>query len=673
VTHLLRLDGIRPEPLASYLKAVAILRIIGEQADRLATGAWDHDTFTLRSRLDRDALLDFFLREWSPTPLVAPWNGGSGFNAGDQRSGVDAIAESDSPRFARYRAAIDAGRRVLERVGREDKALLVASLRSELPDEAIRWLDGCIVLSVDSLGFPPLLGTGGIDGRFEFSNNQMQRLAELFMRPEDPDIVRSQLAASLFGGTSERSRNAKIGQFAPGQAGGANTGMGFNRDALINPWDFVLGLEGAFAFAASATRALTESRSSFPFFVRASASGYASASDSEESRGELWMPLWEGHATHGEIGTLVSEGRAWVGGRLARTGADFARAIRQLGVARGIGQFQRFTIAQRNGLAFFATSAGRYRVSDAPTGDPLAAIDGWLEILRQAMRAKLQPPASVRSALGILEGEVLRPGRSAEADESLLLALGALSSATIASRRHPALEYLPPMPRTAPGSWSRLATASDPVWRITFSLAAAGIRSDCQPVTGGTPLRWSEIAREGELSASVPFVERLLRIGLRRLHRPRPEYAYAGTGAISLNELISFVAGELDEVALALALEAAMVTDEPVTRPAGGEEPTRAIPYVLALSSSALLGPPDQREPWPLPTPMLEALARGDGERALAIARLHLMAREVQMLLPAASMSRDDARRIGAALLFPLSSSIRRALWRAISTPTPRT
>jgi CRISPR-associated protein Csx17 len=73
------LTGCRPEPLASYLKALGVLRLVAEQKDKNAAGYWRGDHFVLRSSLDADVLVAFFENEWRPTPIVAPWNGGSGF------------------------------------------------------------------------------------------------------------------------------------------------------------------------------------------------------------------------------------------------------------------------------------------------------------------------------------------------------------------------------------------------------------------------------------------------------------------------------------------------------------------------------------------------------------------------------------------------------------------
>ncbi len=96
------LKGCTVEPMAGYLKALAVLRLVSEQADPGARGWWEGNAFCLESKFDEDGLVGFFLDEYCPTPIVAPWNGGSGFSEGDRRDGIDAILGSDSPRFAEY-------------------------------------------------------------------------------------------------------------------------------------------------------------------------------------------------------------------------------------------------------------------------------------------------------------------------------------------------------------------------------------------------------------------------------------------------------------------------------------------------------------------------------------------------------------------------------------------
>src|SRR5262245_21023067 len=118
MTHDLILGGCVPTVLASYLKALGVHRLVSEQLDPAATAWWDTDgRFHLESSADQDALARFFAERYEPTPIVTPWNGGSGFYDGDQQAGIRAIAESDSPRFHLYRAAIREARALLRRMG----------------------------------------------------------------------------------------------------------------------------------------------------------------------------------------------------------------------------------------------------------------------------------------------------------------------------------------------------------------------------------------------------------------------------------------------------------------------------------------------------------------------------------------------------------------------------
>jgi CRISPR-associated protein Csx17 len=136
------LQGCTPTPLASYLKALGVLRLVAEAGadvggDPEATGFWRNDMFVLRTRLTNDELRAFFLERYRPTPLLAPWNGGSGFyfqegklkekdpvtgkklktGVRDQETEatktVAAIEQSTSQRFADYRDAIAIARRVI--------------------------------------------------------------------------------------------------------------------------------------------------------------------------------------------------------------------------------------------------------------------------------------------------------------------------------------------------------------------------------------------------------------------------------------------------------------------------------------------------------------------------------------------------------------------------------
>ena len=93
------LEGCTLEPLMSSLKALGVFRLVSEQADQDARACWRNDVFVLSSCLDRDGLLDFFLQRYQPTPIMAPWAGGSGFFPKDNQAAINALAAQNiSPR-----------------------------------------------------------------------------------------------------------------------------------------------------------------------------------------------------------------------------------------------------------------------------------------------------------------------------------------------------------------------------------------------------------------------------------------------------------------------------------------------------------------------------------------------------------------------------------------------
>ena len=49
--HLHTLKGCSPAPLANYLKALGILRLVGEQADKQARGWWEGEYFCLLTKV----------------------------------------------------------------------------------------------------------------------------------------------------------------------------------------------------------------------------------------------------------------------------------------------------------------------------------------------------------------------------------------------------------------------------------------------------------------------------------------------------------------------------------------------------------------------------------------------------------------------------------------------
>ena len=523
---VIKLPGCTPEPLSSYLKALGVLRLISE-ANKTAKvkGFWQDDIFVLVSDLTKDELKQFFLYEYKPTPLVAPWNGSTGFYPKDNRKTLDSIANAQAERLAEYRNTVEVAQKQVDALElleqpkeREQKKQLLAELRNHLPDEAVKWVETCALITEEKLEFPPLTGTGGNDGNFEFSRTFMQQLQELmnFATGEPSPNAQMLLRAAIFGEiVPELTFSGKIGQFNPIAAGGANAAPGFMADSRVNPWDFVLMLEGTLLFAAGATRRYEQTGLGdfvYPFTVKPSRVGYGSASEQDEARAEIWIPLWSKPVGIKELQILFNEGRAKIGQRTAQTGVDFARAISNLGVNRGISEFIRYSFQVRNGLSYFAMPLGRFQPRSNPQVDRLAILDPWLLNFTQAAKDS-EAPASVKLARRQLETAIIDLTRDKASLLDVLIALGAAEKALANSLKFAIAKRLQPLPILRSSGWLTDCDKTDSPreFRLALSLTTLGqqqrrnqfqlhpncflatgeLRQRLVPVRGNTPF-WQE-------------------------------------------------------------------------------------------------------------------------------------------------------------------------------------
>lgn len=437
------LGGCAPAPLAHYLKAIAILRLVGEQADPEVRGAWRDESFVLWTTLDRAGLERFFLEQYRPTPLLSPWLKGSGLLAEEDRH-VAAVESSSATRFSDFRLVLREAKEVntelgatqadeavraikeepnrakgraekarirgsseykkrlasAEKLFAERKSVLIPACRRGWRGVHLDWLESAVVITGEGdATYPALLGTGGNDGNFEMTSNAMKCIAEIFDLADPAGRALPGTAAALRAslcGVPEQCRVRKaIGQFLPGSAGGTNSGNGPSGDPSINRWDFLFALEGAVAFRSSAVRRLSADSpalGSAPFAVFSHAAGYGSAATADEGmRGEQWMPLWPRPASLAEVRQLLAEGRAQTGRAAARRPLDLVRAVTRLGVARGLSSFVRYGYIERNGQSNLAVALGRVVVGDHPRSRLVDDLSPWLDRLRRRAREKNAP------------------------------------------------------------------------------------------------------------------------------------------------------------------------------------------------------------------------------------------------------------------------------------------
>ena len=628
------LDGCAPTPLASYLKALGVLRLIssdanhvqGRAADPKARGWWAGERFHLKTALDRDALCRFFLDEYAPSPIIAPWNGGSGFYPKDNKDGFHPLAaERVAERFFPFAEAIAVASKAISRLRLAEppkdvaKTELISTLRAELPGQSLDWLDAAVALSGSGLAYPSLLGTGGNDGRLDFTNNFMRRLVSeqrtglgLFNPSSGLPYVEgeSSLARALFDMPSRGLISAKIGQFAPGAAGGPNGTSGYSAESLVNSWDFVLMLEGAAAFASAATRrhqsTAGSSQASFPFSVRAAGAGWGGIDETDEkdARAEFWAPLWRRPVTFQEIRALLSEGRAVLKGRTARDGLEFARAATSLGVSRGIVEFERYAFLKRAGDAYRATPLGRFNAPNSSRPDLTADLEvgGWLEGARRHTTDK-RSPAHAKVVMRRFHDALFQMTDNRQRGEGTRNALAALGEIVRWMATNPKAREAMRPPPVLPNRWIREADDGSPEFRVAAALAALGLAGQTAdegappmaahfaPIDEGRRLRGQPSAWSA--SSSTPnavwgtsdLVTNMIAVLERRLveatKRGLSDKPFASGSYASLADVGAFLSGDFDDSRCAAFL-AGLIWVRPTRMRAGMSASFTSPPFAYA-------------------------------------------------------------------------------------------
>ena len=731
------LDGCTPTPLANYLKALGVLRLLSVR-DPQARGFWRGDRFVLRTVLDRTAIEQFFLHDYEPTPIMAPWNGGSGFYYQERKSKekdpatgkrkklgiydqetaatkvVDAVLASKSKRLEAYRKALQHAKLAVQKAGfvtspdsGRQKDEFILSLRAGLPDECIQAIDTGLVVTSEKTNYPPILGTGWNDGNLDFTSNFMQRLLDVLGTTNDtvPLSSKNWLQASLWSKKVPNLVKSNIGQFSPGQAGGPNASTGFEADAAINPWDFVLMIEGALPFASAAVRRNADDPvgvMSYPFTVRAVSAGAGSLGegDTANARGELWMPLWQQPATYEEIRVLMAEGRVALGKKPAKDALDFVRAVHHLGGYRGVQSFQRFGLLMRSGKAYLATPLSRIEVSDQPQFRWLDDLDKhqWLDRFRRFARREITAGRfhilrkRLEDALFALSG--CEPDKSET--QALLILLGEIQSALAIKAMATAKneERVPPIPRLS-SRWVLAADDGTPAFRIAKALAGLhGIGDKPLPLRAQFfPVQrkfdqWmtpdaNEKARiytgqKGRLTDTLrAFLERRLWLSGKLDMQDKP---LAGPAGALLDDVIAFLRDDGMDARIAALLPGLCLCEIPeeADKSAGdGMLPAAFGLLKLALTPDRTLRSLDwlgENDHLPIPAGMLAQLAAGNHEnRAVKIAWRRLRSSGMVPVFSANALPEligIDPRRAAAALLIPLRFGATGALARGVLKST---
>jgi CRISPR-associated protein Csx17 len=618
VRNQISLRGCAPEPLIHYLKALGVFRLVADQLDPQVRAAWHADTFVLETGKTEDDLVDFFLNQYRPTPIVAPWNGSSGFYPKDkkQRDAFEALCRANAERFAEYGETIDAARLVVgERTQQpkdDAKMEMLQLARQYFPEKAVDWLDAAFVLGQDKPDYPPLLGSGGNDGRLDFTVNFCARLLSVFpetLQGEKKPKERieqsvTQLRAALYSVVIAPLEQAAVGQFHPAGAGGANATQGTIGASYVNPWDFILAIEGSLMLASATVRQLVagaRTRASFPFTVQNSNVGYGTATNGERVRAEIWLPLWSRFASYREIAHLFKEGRVQFGSRRpVRTGFDFARAVAELGVDRGIDAFQRYAFIERNGQANLATSLGVVQVQEKPLAALIQEVDRsrWFDIFTRATADERKtPPRFVRARKQIEEAifKLCARGETIDLRETFVT-LGAAEAELANGERFREEKNVRPLFGLSL-RWLRDCDDQTPEFRIGAALAAisgagrvGALRSNLEPfdsttrqwIKNSNSVVWSESTLEENLAAVLQRRSIEART-LSLSHPPLTSSHFAPLQAID-----AFLNRETDDKRIEELLRGLILLDWSRDRPFAPAKETRYVPPSLPRAYALL-------------------------------------------------------------------------------------
>jgi len=687
------LEGCSPVPFSSYLKALGIFRILSKQKDPEIKGYWnENDNFVLVSAYSSNELTDFILNDYAPSPICDPWNGGSGFYAGANKvKAVDMIIESSSKRLESLRETLQLTRIIVDKFGyssappKSEKFRFFNVLRASLSDKALEWLDAVVVLGGSKASFPALLGSGGNDGNLDFANNCFQRFQNVFdlNTGECSPLSELWLESALTGKEiSGLVRDVAIGQFNPGMSGGLNASTGFKDDSVVNPWEYILMIEGTLVFASAAVRRFDTDdppTASSPFAVKPNRAAYSGKSESEKIKAEIWFPLWRTAAGFEEVSYLFSEGRATVKGRKVKDSLDIAMAVATMGVDRGISDFERYSFIERNGRSHFATPLGRYNVRNDPDVDILEGLHRWLKSIP---RDPSKIPGSVRSIAGKLEEAMVQFCRTGSkmAFSSLFIQTGRCEKALVNSG----------LWHSGKGAYTKPVLLSDSRWRqktydgsVEYRLAASlaairieqlgSIRKFCEPIAfkGRYPTFDSETRLYEKHGVSpVDTLTGLMRkILLTAGRKETQNYPVRSSVYASPEDIAAFISGNISDRKLMDLFNSLVLLD---WKSIDGEVPWAANDTSLvpgAWSVMKLVYSPGKLKEKAIPInhSIYRLAAAGDLNRAVDKASKRLLGSGYATVINSAGGSAGVSRRMAAALFFPLSGRATERVLRMVT------
>lgn len=703
--HVHILKGCAPAPLANYLKALGILRLVGEQADAQARGWWEGERFCLLSKLSKEELEAFFLEKYEPTPFFNPWGARSGFYSGSPektaRAALTVIEKSKHERLAAFRSAISLVRDVINQGGgekpeKEDEPVMLRRLQLRLRGPGLDWMSTVVADLGDRFSKPAIFGTGGNEGSGGYTAAYLGAILETILG----DTWKAHIASALWNDGSDRDAwdggfqpPAKDGLKKPKKETVAGPFRQFLPEGEGSPWDLLLAFEGALVIQSGVTRRSNTDQNHFissPYYFAPRGMGAGSSSEIDEfvlnkgrknpGRGEQWFPLWGKPSTFAEIQLLFREGRCSSGRRAAKNPLDAVRAICGLGATRGITSFLRYGYLQRDNLAtHFAVPLGRILVRENSTARLVDDLSGWLDRLHRAARNKNAPSRLVQAERRMANAvfAALTHDHTSDRWQAILLASAEIESLQADGTGIEA----GPIPALRP-DWISAVAEDSAELRLALALGSAAarylkhkpidsIRHHFLPLEpGARRFKTADkrlvndprvvVSGRGPLSDLAAIVERRLIEAAQNGERRCRLVAAAGCGA-RFSDLAQFLSGAVDldrlfglaRAFMAIKWDQWSREHAPII-PASTGTPEECW---LAVRLCCLPFSIDQGHDVPADECIVRLLRSGDAARAIKLARQRLQSVGIRPPIYAGTFDTEVARRWTAALAFPIHRS----------------
>lgn len=249
----LLLPGVREDNPARVWAGKGLVALLRSQLGVDVRPRWQRGVLALSRAPSVLELEQFLLHRYAPSPIVSPWLKGSGFFGKEGSEVLRRCEEAPAPRFAVLAQAIEEARQILEEKGFREAPPTDAKL-AFLDELDTRWSGRrWLAAAFDGVGPRrrpnPQLGTGGNDGRLDYSQAFLRRLEALFELDSNAGVpgpralrrLRSFLFEEAYPRTSGRW---PTGRLDPSESGGLSTTAAALGPPRGSAWSLILTLEG---------------------------------------------------------------------------------------------------------------------------------------------------------------------------------------------------------------------------------------------------------------------------------------------------------------------------------------------------------------------------------------------------------------------------------------------